>query len=153
MDKWLEDLTNPIEIEIGKTYVVQPCYKKSVLETSFYRKGEKQVINTTTWRSGSRLITPQDEDERESLDDYQRHGGFEPFYFEENEFVECWDGCAEDQEFYGIDDEDEQEMLREAWYDHGHGYFEDNGWDELDPEVIFEVPVLCEVWNGSYADI
>ena len=47
------------------------------------------------------------------------HGGFEPFYFEENEFVECWDGCAEDQEFYGIDDEDEQEMLREFRYDHG----------------------------------
>ena len=38
MDKWLEDLTNPIEIEIGKTYVVQPCYKKSVLETSFIAK-------------------------------------------------------------------------------------------------------------------
>lgn len=144
VDDFYKDLINPIDLEIGKTYLVQPCYKKSIVETSFYRKDKKQFINSTTWRSGSWLITPQNEDELEALDEYQYCEGFEPFSFEENEFLECWDGVEENQEFFGIDDEDEQEVLREGWYADGHGYFEDRGWTELDPEVEFHVPILCE---------
>lgn len=148
VDPFYKDLINPIEIEIGKCYTVTPCYKKAVVEASYYRKDNKQFINYTTWRSATMLITPQTEDEVNELNTYQYQSGFEPYGFEENEFVECWDGCAEEQEFYGIDDEAEQEMLTERWYNDGHGGFEDTGWTEMDPELVYHVPVLLEEFTG-----
>lgn len=148
VDPFYENLINPIEVVVGKCYAVTPCYKKAVVETSFYRKDKKQFVNTVVWRSGTFLITPQNEDEVEMLNQSQYERGFEPYDFEENEFVECWDGCSEDQEFFNIENEDEQEVLRELWYNDGHGGFEDAGWRELDPEVYFDVPVLLEEFAG-----
>ena len=143
---WMKDLTNPIKIEVGKTYDVHPCYKKSVVETMFYRKGKDQVLISSTWRSGSFRITPTNEDEAEALSYYQTATGFEPYDFEENEFLETWDECSCDWQFYGSlnEDHDRQEEIQEGYWEDGFIYFEENEWEELDPEVYFDCPILCE---------
>jgi hypothetical protein len=154
LSQWLLDLTKPIKIEVGKTYDVNPCYKKSVVETMFYRKGKDQVSISSTWRSGSFRITVVDEDERDALDHYQTNAGFEPYSFEDNEFLETWDECSCDWEFFGEtlnEDYDRQEKIQEGYWEDGFCYFDDNGWEELDPEIYFDVPILCtEATPGEY---
>ena len=132
-----------MEIEVDKTYRMMNAYKKSVIEIEYKKKGKKQAVIETCWRSGSWNVIPQNEDEIEYLKSGLEGESIEIYEFEELEFLETWDGCSEDWEFYNID-EDEQETIQEAWREDGHMWFDDNEWSELDPEVIIHNGILLE---------
>ena len=131
-------------IEIGKTYEVTPTWKKSYEELEiFEHEDTKQCIGVRTlWRSGSMRITPQNEDEVNMLHDALEHDDgdiFEPQdLFEEVEFMDCWDGCSEDLEFYGDANPDEVAIREE--YDEGDDFIsnlmEKYGYYPMDLEVF-----------------
>tara|TARA_R110000868_G_scaffold85896_2_gene241282 strand:- start:858 stop:1340 length:483 start_codon:yes stop_codon:yes gene_type:complete len=151
MSDWLLELTKPIPIEVGKTYLVEPCYKKSVEEfTSFFAKtsgkdleyGRQGLVCKTVWRGGSFNITPQDEEEVEMLIFAQTDlDGVEITGFENMEFLNTYDGCSEDLMFYNVP-EDEEKIHTAGWEEDGYGYFEELNWKEQN-EIYISVPVLC----------
>lgn len=133
-----------MKIEIGKTYRMMNACKKSVVEIEYRKKGNKQAVIETCWRSGSWNVTPMYEEEVIYLQEGLNGDPIEIYEFEEIEFLETWDGCSEDWEFYNIDDESEQEEIQEGWWEDGHMWFDDNGWEELDPEVIIHNGIVLE---------
>lgn len=140
-----------IKIEIGKTYEISCMNKKSVYELEYWTDNDNdknRVKTETMWRNGEWLITPQDEDEVEMLTAAMTQGDsdwFEPQAFQENEFLECWDGCSFDMEILEFDgDEDAREQLEENVYEEGTGYFFDNNWDTVDCEYLFYGPIAVE---------
>jgi len=140
-----------IKIEIGKTYEISCMNKKSVYELEYWTDNDNdknRVKTETMWRNGEWLITPQDEDEVEMLTDAMTQGDsdwFEPQAFQENEFLECWDGCSFDMEILEFDgDEEAREQLEENVYEEGTGYFFDNDWDTVDCEYLFYGPIRVE---------
>ena len=58
-----------MKFEIGKEYVIGNKYKKSVEEFSFLNREKDRMVIEILWRSGEWLVTPQDEDECEILQD------------------------------------------------------------------------------------
>lgn len=140
-----------VKIEIGKTYEISCMNKKSVYELEYWTDNDNdknRVKTETMWRNGEWLITPQDEDEVEMLTDAMNQEDtdwFEPQAFQENEFLECWDGCSFDMEILEFDgDEDAREQLEENVYEEGTGYFFDNNWDTVDCEYLFYGPIAVE---------
>lgn len=140
-----------IKIEIGKTYEISCMNKKSVYELEYWTDNDNdknRVKTETMWRNGEWLITPQDEDEVEMLTAAMTQGDsdwFEPQAFQENEFLECWDGCSFDMEILEFDgDEEAREQLEENVYEEGTGYFFDNNWDTVDCEYLFYGPIAVE---------
>lgn len=140
-----------VKIEIGKTYEISCMNKKSVYELEYWTDNDNdknRVKTETMWRNGEWLITPQDEDEVEMLTAAMTQGDtdwFEPQAFQENEFLECWDGCSFDMEILEFDgDEDAREQLEENVYEEGTGYFFDNNWDTVDCEYLFYGPIAVE---------
>jgi hypothetical protein len=138
-----------MKIEIGKSYEVGPKYKKSFEQCEFWRNDEnKKTIGVRVlWRSGSVIITPQNEDEVQDLKDIleQKEGEyFEPDGFEECEFAECWDGVSEDLEFYG--DNPDEEKIQEK-YEEGEDFvseiLEEFGYesDEIETFIWNEVEI------------
>ena len=142
-----------VKIEIGKTYEISCVNKKSVYELEYWADAygedvKKRIKTETMWRNGEWLITPTNEDEVEMLTDAMTQGDsdwFEPQAFEENEFLECWDGCSFDVEILEFDgDDDERSSLIENIEDEGTGWFMDNDWDTYDCEYLFYGPIRVE---------
>lgn len=126
-----------MKFEIGKEYVIGNKYKKSVEEFSFLNKGKSRFVIEILWRSGEWLVTPQDEDECMILQDaYDNEDDLE-MCFQEMEFLYTDDGIYEEFKFYGDleDDEEEQERLREGYWEEGYCFLEEEGYTELDPET------------------
>jgi len=151
MKMFMEYNMSEIKIEIGKTYEISCMNKKSVYELEYWTDNDNdknRVKTETMWRNGEWLITPQDEDEVEMLTAAMTQGDsdwFEPQAFQENEFLECWDGCSFDMEILEFDgDEDAREQLEENVYEEGTGYFFDNNWDTVDCEYLFYGPIAVE---------
>jgi len=151
MKMFMEYNMSDIKIEIGKTYEISCMNKKSVYELEYWTDNDNdknRVKTETMWRNGEWLITPQDEDEVEMLTAAMTQGDsdwFEPQAFQENEFLECWDGCSFDMEILEFDgDEDAREQLEENVYEEGTGYFFDNNWDTVDCEYLFYGPIAVE---------
>ena len=131
-------------IEVGKTYRMRNAWKKSVIESEFRKKGKKQAVIETCWRSGSWNVTPQNEEEIKYLKSGLDGESIEVYVFEDFDFLETWDGCSEDWEFYNIDDEDEQEEIQSNFWENGHAWFDENDWVELDSEVIIHGGIVLE---------
>lgn len=145
-----------MNIEIGKCYEVSPKWKKSFVETEYFtnRDGTKTVAVETCWRGGTVRVTPQNEDEVEwlqtaldSAEESDYGDEFEPYDFEEFEFIDSWDGVSEDYHFTsnGAEWTDEQmESLQEAMEeDFASSVLEEAGYDSSDCEVI--------IYNGIVA--
>lgn len=124
----MSDEKAKIQFEIGKTYTLSPMYKKSFIESEFFKDYSENAKNRMVevcvcWRSGSYNVTPQDEYEVETLQTYYDDPNPDSLCvtdFEEIEFLESWDGCSEDYYFHGdwSDEEKEtfEESLCEDWY-------------------------------------
>lgn len=139
-----------MEIKVGQKYLVTPKYKKSVAELEFWRKGDRRFTIETLWRSGSWYITPQTDDEVVDLINcYENEEVLELYDFEDVEFLETYDGCATDWSFHNIDDEEEQEDIKEMFWEEGRMYFEDEGWDELDSELYIYNGIELEEVNDE----
>lgn len=138
-----------MKFEIGKEYAIGNKYKKSVQEFQFLKKegpDNEQVVIETWWRSGEWLVTPQDEDECMILQcAYDDEDDLE-VCFEEMEFCYTDDGVSEHFEFYGPlkFDEDEQDRIKEGFYDEGFYFMETEGFTELDPEVYIHGGIRAE---------
>ena len=146
-----------MNIEIGKRYEVAPKYKKSFEQCEFWFNHEtKKTLGVRVlWRSGSVIITPQNEDEVRDLQEMLEHKEgdcFEPDGFEECEFAECWDGVSEDLEFY--EENPDEEKIREK-YEDGDDFLstilEEYGYESEDTETtIWNEIEICEADESSW---
>ena len=133
-------------IEVGKRYIVTNKYKKSIEEVENFRKGKVSFSLSTTWRSGSWAIIPQTEDECNELQKAQESEDvFELYDFEEVEFLDTYDGDSMEFNFWGHDDdEDLEDAVRELYWEEGCMGLEEDGWNELDPEVFIHYGINVE---------
>ena len=144
-----------MEIEIGKTYSVSPMYKKSFVETETFihcDDPEQKILVSTLWRNGTVNVTPQDKDEVEALeaasyaDDADE---FEPYSFQEFEFVSTWDGVSVDLDFVGEDlTEERQKELEEGYDEEGFFFLEDEGYDSDESNVVMIGELEIEEFQG-----
>ena len=109
-----------VNIEVGKTYDVSAHWKKSLTEIEmFHNEKTNQRMNVETlWRNGTFRITIQNEDEAAYLNDCLGEDGNIWDYedYEEIEFLDTFDGCAEDWVHYGGNwEEGEFEALEESY--------------------------------------
>jgi len=131
-----------MEIEIGKVYSVSPKYKKSFEEVeSFTHEDGRSVTVSILWRGGTVNITPMTAEEVERLTlamSNEDEDCFEPYDFDEYEFIGSYDGCSEDICYDGCTDADE-EMLQEGWENDQSSFLEEQGF-QTDHCVVF-------MWN------
>lgn len=95
-----------MNLEIGKAYVVNNKYKKSVVEKGEYVNTENNetIYRTIVWRSGTFIVTPQSDDEIKKLQAcLNEEANFAPSEFDEWEFDSTWDGCYEEWESDDVD--------------------------------------------------
>lgn len=139
-----------MKIVIGKTYEITNKWKKSYVEIEEFKgEGDDIIKYETGWRSGTWQITPQDEEEVNMLveamsDDFDEN--LYPNEFQENEFIESWDGCWDDWDFSGVTSKtgEELEDFEEEVMEEGSSWFFDNGWDSNDMECYFCSPITVE---------
>jgi hypothetical protein len=139
-----------MQIEIGKEYAIYPKFKKSYVEREVFKDNdsEDRVVVETLWRSGVYLIKVTNEEDKETLEAYMSEdatGDMEPCEFEENEFVESFDGCGMDiyvhlAEGSEADEDEMQEQLEEE----GHDWFWENNYDSWDAEHFFGLPLQVD---------
>ncbi|MDB4351076.1 hypothetical protein OAA34_00015 [bacterium] len=147
-----------MKIEIGKTYSVCPKWKKSFEEVEYFRNEDGRVVAVNVlWRSGSVLITPQNEEEVKWLEDALadedgKDGAFEPYSFEDFEFSDTWDGVSEELQFIGKGwTEEEQDIITEA-HEEGDEFIstilEENEFFSEDAEVFMHNGIMVELFEG-----
>ncbi len=148
-------------IEVGKTYLVSNAFKKSIWEVEPFHHEDKSKIGLNTeicWRSGSWLITPQNDEEIELLKEMQindpsnddfKEGFLDLSDFEECELQETFDGVEERIEYHeGWTDEDKEKLEEEfeadeevfGWYD----FLTERGYDSYGCENYIYNGVLIE---------
>lgn len=138
-----------MKIEIGKEYRIRPSYKKSYVEKEWFvnnENREERALVETLWRSGTWIVTIKDEDDQALLTDYMERltGEMQPDEFEENEFVDAYDGCGEGHYLFGFADKEEEADLYELLEEEGVSWFFDNNWDSADVEHYFMFPIHVE---------
>ena len=114
------------------TWKIQPTWKKSLIERSFYDKDGKTIIVETGWRWGEFTCETEDDNppEIEAGDDLYSCGY-------DVEMQECTDGCWEEYEFQGFT-EDEEEEMREWLDENSYLDLEEEGWIPSDTEMIID---------------
>lgn len=149
------------KLEIGKTYLVSNAFKKSIWEVEVYYNDDKSKpgLNTEVcWRSGSWLITPQNEDEitelesfhiKDPINDDYKEGCLDLSDFEECEMQSTHDGVEERIEYHnGWSDEDKEKLEQEfeddeeafGWYD----FLTERGYDSHGCENYIYNGVIIE---------
>lgn len=141
-------------IEIGKCYEINPKWKKSFIETEYFTNddGKKTVTIETCWRSGTVRVTPQNEEEVEilqcALDSSEEEYGdeFNPYDFEDFEFIDSWDGCSQDSGYFGEGwtDEEKKEIEKEFEDEFHSTVLEQRGYHSSDCDVV--------IYNGIVAE-
>lgn len=112
---------------------VAPTFKKSVIERNYFKKDNNVLMVETGWRWGEFLVFTDDDnppDIEAGVDIYSC--GYE------SELLETWDGCWEDQDYEGCDDET-TEWLEEFFSD-GNSWLdlEEHGWVQDECEMIID---------------
>jgi len=106
-----------MQIEIGKSYIVTPKLKKSVVEVEMYSPANidngKGLNTEILWRSGTFQVNIEDEDERDALQNLvdDEDGEWCSDDYTSCEMHDCWDGISEDFVFYSNWTEEEKEEL------------------------------------------
>ena len=114
------------------TWKIEPTWKKSLIERSFYDKDGKTIIIETGWRWGEFTCETEHDNppEIEAGDDLYSCGY-------DVEMQECTDGCWEEYEFQGFT-EDEEEEMREWLDENSYLDLEEEGWIPSDTEMIID---------------
>lgn len=139
-----------MEIEVGKEYTIYPKFKKSYVEREVFKDNdsEDRVVVETLWRSGAYIIKVTNEEEKETLEAYMSEdatGDMEPIEFEENEFVESFDGCGQDVYVHLAEgSEADEEAIQEGVEEEGHDWFWENNYDSWDAEHFFGLPLQVD---------
>ena len=113
-------------IEVGKTVIVTPKYKKSSIEVEMFSHPTGKGLNIEVlWRSSTFKVTPKDEMECLLLGACVSHDEeFCSDAFEEWEMEDCWDGCAEEFVFYYGWTDEEKEAFQEEYEESDMGAYE-----------------------------
>ena len=122
------------------TWQIEPSWKKSLAERMHFVKDGKRIIIETGWRWGTFICETEDDtppviEEGTDL--------FDCDY--EVEMQETSDGCWEEREFHGFSEEEEEAM--EEWLDENSWWdLEEEGWDQVDNEMIITCdPVITKI--------
>lgn len=114
------------------TWLVEPTYKKSVIERVYLKKDENVLMVETGWRWGQFHVTTEDDNlpEIEAGVDILDCGY-------ESEVLELDDGCWEEKN-YDECDEETQKWLEEFLEEEGNSWLdlEQHGWLQTDCEII-----------------
>lgn len=111
---------------------IEPSWKKSLLERTYYTKDGKTIVVETGWRWGSFTIETDDD-----TPPILEHGVDLWNCDYEVEMQETFDGCWEDHEFYGFTEEEEAAMVE--WLEENSAWeLEENGWSQSDNEMIMD---------------
>lgn len=155
-----------------KTYEVVPAFKKSLIETRFWRKPKDEgnifAEHETGWRSGTFIISVPETDEeiKQWLDDRDmteedlEYVSFLPTEDDEQvdlsdydfEINDTWDGNWEEwrlscyPENILTDDELSvmSEEVEEKWREDWEEALINDGWEELDSEYVIHGGVIIE---------
>ena len=120
------------------TWSVKPEWKKSVIERQEWTKDGQSFIYENGWRSGEFLVYTDDDnppDIESGVDIYSC--GYE------TELVECFDGCWDDYDYDGCDDET-REWLEEFLEDNSVFDLEEHGWYNSETEMIIDCNLIIE---------
>ena len=122
------------------TWQIEPSWKKSLAERMHFAKDGKRIVIETGWRWGTFICETEDDtppviEEGTDL--------FDCDY--EVEMQETSDGCWEEREFHGFTEEEQETM--EEWLDENSwGDLEEEGWDQVDNEMIITCdPVITKI--------
>lgn len=143
-----------MEIKIGKTYSVSPLYKKCFVEAETFINcddDEQKMIVSTLWRNGTVNVTPQNQDEVDILEaaSYAEDDDeFEPYQFEEHEFVSTWDGVSVDIDFVGGQTDEKKQYLDEGYLEDGFFFLEAEGYDSEESNIVMHGELEIEEVEG-----
>lgn len=121
------------------TWKVEPTWKKSIIERSFWTKDGKTIINEIGWRWGEFYLETEGEEPPELDEDTD--------YFSDPQFtLGEWstdDGCWDDNEFEGDWEDDELEEMEERLSNGDISVYEleEEGWICTDTEMY----ITCDV--------
>ena len=141
-----------VEVQVGKQYSISNRWKKSFIETTYYVHSETNSVveRETLWRSGSFLVTPQNQDEVDVLmlaQDENYSGSIFIEFFEEFEFDSCWDGICDE---YRSDDIEDIDDRFESFYEDDELQEEYFGFEEYLEECLgYELDYSEQVIEGS----
>jgi len=90
-------------LQVGKTYVISPKWKKTLIEIEVYAHADGRRLNTEKlWRAGSFEVTIKDEEELKELNACLTDGTeWQSDNFESFELLDAWDGISSEFVFYG----------------------------------------------------
>lgn len=133
-----------MKIEIGKTYEVNPIYKKSVVEVEHHHSTKFGHIDVTIcWRWGTWYVTPQNEDEIKLLKKAMKKN-IELCInnFSDYEMRETWDSCSEELEYKGdVWTEEQFEAFKGEYYEDRTESMSKYEFDMLDADTY----ICCEI--------
>ena len=115
---------------------VKPTWKKSIIERQQVVKDENEIVIETGWRWGEFLVYTDDHNPPEI------ESGVDIYDCEyKTELVETTDGCWEEHDFGGCDDETREWL--EEFFEEGNSWLdlEEHGWTFDDCEMIID----CEL--------
>jgi hypothetical protein len=115
------------------TWKVEPVWKKSVIERNYLTKDGNTVMVETGWRWGEFTVETED-DNPPSIE-----AGVDIYNCDYNgELVETTDGCWEEIDYDGCDDESREWL--EEFFDEGNSWLdlEEHGWMQDECEMIID---------------
>lgn len=141
-----------MEILKDVTYSVSPS-KYGYKEVDEWVNGDKRVVLTTIWKSGSIDVTPRSDEEVDVLQKALSNDDddvFKPFDFIDTEFQGSYDGYPEETELFGWSEEEEIDGTIDEIYDgldeyDGADYLEENGYFVDESTVYFIGELKVEV--------
>jgi hypothetical protein len=135
-----------VSVEIGKTYKVEPTYKKCVVDVEQWRADNDRFIEIEqVWRWGDWYITPQTKDECRLLEEAQDEE--KKVYicltdFEEYELNSTWDSIwTEITEYWGLGwTEDKFKDFEERFLE-DYETLEKEGFEPMDTETYINCSI------------
>ena len=130
-----------MNFEIGKTYRIEPEYKKTLIEEEIVVSKDdpsRQIMVATVWRGGAFSITPVCQEDIESLEQAVSVGDTICLTdFAEFECLDTFDGCHVDIEFLDTYEwtEEEKTQILENCEEFFEWYYDRNG-DGKDIEIF-----------------
>lgn len=125
---------------------IEPSWKKSIIERQEWIKDGQKFIYETGWRWGTFQTETEDDNPPniQAGDDLWCCGY-------DVELIETWDGCWDDYDYDGCDDETREWL--EEFFEEGNSVFdlEEHGWTNGDTEMIIDCDPIFERVDGPDA--
>ena len=123
---------------------VKPTWKKSIIERQEWSKDGQMFIYETGWRWGEFIVYTDDDNPPDIEAGVDMYG-----CDYETELVETSDGCWDDYDYDGCDEETQQWL--EEFFEEGNSVFdlEEHGWYNGDTEMIIDCDLEITRLDGD----